>query len=88
MALEKKIKNKGIDFCYHRIFSISVVVNYTITIALVSYPSQMAREEARLDDGVIKEVVNYSFPYQEEISLKQAYEMIKTLPQFQDAVDV
>jgi hypothetical protein len=88
MALKKDIRSKGIDFSYHRISSITSVVNHNISIALVSYPDEISRQEAKTDDDVIKIITNYNFPYQDGITTKQAYELLKTLPAFEGAEDV
>lgn len=87
MALQKEIMQKnGVSTNYHRILFVHSTINYNISIAVLSY----LNEESRRSDNSEKFVVSvtYEVPYQENMTVEQAYEYLKTLPEFEGAVDV
>lgn len=102
MALKKKITAKnGIVTEYHRIAMISVEVNQQNTILLYSYLSEDGRQvEKDYAAGKYKDVDSglVPFPYYEAqylhpdydgtMTIEEAYEYLKSLPEFERAEDV
>lgn len=87
MALQKDIiQRNGVLTTYHRIFFIQSRINSGVSIAVLSY----LNEESRRSDNPEKFVasVTYEIPYQENMTVEQAYEYLKTLPEFEGAEDV
>lgn len=98
MALKKKIvKQNGVELDYHRIAMVKIDTNQKSTILLYSYINEEGRNyEKRYAAGEI--VGEPSFPYvdaeyislnyDENMNIKNAYEWLKTQPQFEGAEDV
>ena len=87
MALQKEIvQPNGVTTNYHRIHFIQSIINSDICIAVLSY----LNEESRRSDNAEKFVVSvtYDIPDQENMTVEQAYEYLKTLPKFEGAEDV
>lgn len=87
MALQKEIvQRNGVVTNYHRIHFVQSIINSDIFIAVLSY----LNEESRRSDSSEKFVVSvsYDIPYQENMTVEQAYEYLKTLPEFEGAEDV
>ena len=99
MALQKKITaDNGIVTEYHRIAMLKIEVKQR-NIALVhSYLSEDGRQIEKdyeaglyrhLEEGMMKfPYVNaeyIDFPYDGEMTISKAYELLKELPQFKDA---
>lgn len=100
MGLFKSTKDKdlGIPVTYHRISSIRQCTNQWIQLQVCSYISQEDRNEEqrnieRQENGedivnVFSSVEYFSLPYIDGITCTQAYEYLKTLPEFEGATDV
>lgn len=98
MALKKKIKMpNGIELDYHRIAMVKIDTNQQTTILVHSYLDESGRNyEKSYAAGEIKGEPTFpfvsaeymSFAYDEAMSIKNAYEWLKTQPQFEGAVDV
>ena len=91
MALYKEIRQQnGVRLNYHRVLYLQKMINNHNTIALTSY----ADEEARLceNDGFENMPYNvtttYYMDYDPDMTVEQAYEYIKSLPEFIGAQDV
>lgn len=90
MALGKEIiQPDGVPTRYHRILFIQSTVNEQCSIAVVSYVDNASRvaEEDGQNDSVYKNATTYEFPYVENMTIQDAYERLKTLEVFEDAVD-
>lgn len=98
MALKKKItKPNGIELDYHRIAMVKIDTNSQTTILVYSYLSEAGRNyEKSYAAGEIKGEPNFPYvdaeyltlPYDENMNIKNAYEWLKTQPQFEGAEDV
>lgn len=101
MGLKKQITlNNGIVVNYHRIISLNKITNQYNVIELGSYLSQEARQEEqnKLETGLeTQEAVpmnifiesNYlTIPYDEQMTIEQAYDYLKNLDDFKGAIDV
>lgn len=101
MALKKGIVGEdGVALSYHRIVSISMIINGITTIEVGSYINQKYRENQLHNESVSSEDVEreiippyilpryYLLPYTDDMTVKKAYEYLKTLPEFEGAEDV
>ena len=94
MALIKEIEqDNGIITTYHRIMRIDTITNKETQIIVYSYINQAKREEeinALPEDEIFNVISSEAIikEYTEEFSIKDAYEYLKTLDKFKDAVDV
>lgn len=98
MALLKPVlRPNGLTLNYHRIAMVKIDTNQQITLLMHSYLNEEARNyEKRYEAGEIEGEPTFpyvdaeymSFDYDENMSIKNAYEFIKTLPQFEGAKDI
>lgn len=99
MALLKDIKlNNGIVLSYHRINTVLIHTNEQIVIEVSSYINEEERlkekewYEQNADNdipmNVYIETEYYNIDYNEEFSVKQAYEYLKTLDKYKGSIDV
>ena len=99
MALKKNItKPNGIQLEYHRIAMLTVEVNQQITLLVRSYLSKNGREyEKMYEAGEIKEDnvtlpynegEYYHFEYSDDITVKGAYGLLKSMDEFSGAEDI
>lgn len=94
MALKKDIVlENGITVKYHRINRIDIRINEVILISVISYLNDTERErekEYKPDESnlnIFKKEWIKENEYKDKYSIKEAYEYLKTLDQFKDAVD-
>ena len=97
MAIRKKItKPNGLALEYHRVAMVKIDTNQQCTILVESYLTEEGREyEKAYARG---EIENPTFPYtvgeyittdyDENMSVKNAYEWLKQQPEFEGAEDV
>lgn len=98
MALYKSVrKPNGLVLNYHRIAMIKIDINQQITLLLYSYLNEDGRNyEKTYAEGKIEEeptfpYVDYQYlnlDYDENMNIKNAYEYLKTLPEFEGAEDI
>lgn len=97
MALMKKIKKpNGLVLEYHRIAMVKIDTNQQCTILVESYLNEDCREyEKSYARGEIQNPIfpytdneYVSFDYDENMSVKNAYEWLKQQPDFEGAEDV
>lgn len=98
MALLKNIElENGIVTNYHRIVSLNSIVNNQNIIEVASYINQNKRKEEKeyydSDDenksmNVFIDTRYYNTDYDENMSVKTAYNYLKSLDEFKDAEDV
>lgn len=91
MALYKEIRQEdGVTTKYHRILFLQLLTNHHNSIAVVSYVDDTARNDEK--EAVIaqpyQKSVTYELPYDESMTVESAYEYLKTLPQFEGAIDI
>ena len=91
MALHKEIKQKdGVITKYHRILFLTQTVNRQNSIAVLSYVDEQSREDEKTNtiNQPYRGSVTYETDYDAEMTIATAYDYLKTLPQFEGAVDV
>lgn len=89
MALYKPIEQEnGLTLSYHRIFFIEQTINDHIAIVVSSYLDQASREKEKAGGSIYNICVTYNRDYVEDMTVKQAYEYLKTLDDFKGATDV
>lgn len=91
MALKKKIKqSNGIETSYHRILYLQVTPNRGCSIVVQSYIDESARESELTGEyeSVYRNAVTYETEYDENMTIKKAYQYLKKLEKFSDAEDV
>lgn len=90
MALIKPIKQiDGVVTNYHRILFLQKNINNHNSIAVLSYIDDAARDgekEATLQQPYCHSVT-YITAYDAEMTVADAYDYLKTLPEFDGAVD-
>lgn len=91
MALYKDIRQiDGVTTNYHRILYLTHTVNSHNSIAVISYVDTVARNDEK--NSIIQEpyvkAVTYETNYDEYMTVENAYEYLKTLPDFEGAIDV
>lgn len=93
MAIEKTIYSElGVPVSYHRVSSVSAITNGAIQIQVISYLNEKERE--RQKSGDTEEDPIFSFPtyyqadYVDGMTCSEAYEFLKTLPEFKGATDI
>ena len=91
MALFKDVRQEdGVTTSYHRILQIIQTVNRQTSISVLSYVDEAARvdEKAWVIQQPYSKNVTYETAYDENMTVANAYEFLKTLPQFEGAEDV
>jgi hypothetical protein len=101
MALKKEIElENGIILNYHRIVSINKITNTAIIIEVASYISQAKREEEAeairisqetgeaVEMNILINTIYLNKEYEENETIKDLYEYLKTTDKFKNAEDV
>lgn len=95
MALNKKIElDSGVVVNYHRVVSVNKITNIQNIIEVASYTSEAKRDEEReaVATGntfnVFIETTYLNAPYNQSMNIRNAYDYLKTLPEFEGAEDV
>lgn len=91
MALKKEVRQyDGVVTNYHRISLLTQSINRCTSIAVLSYVDGEAREGEK--DSTLPQPyqtsVSYEMKYDPTMTIESAYEYLKTLPQFEGAVDI
>lgn len=91
MALYKNIiQEDGVPTSYHRILFLMKTINRHNSIAVLSYVDNNARnneKESVLAQPYCKNIT-YELPYDENMTVEDAYSYLKTLPHFENAEDI
>lgn len=94
MALIKSITlSNGIPVSYHRVVSVTNIINHETIIEIASYTSKEKRleEKSALKENEPMDVYlstrRIPVPYQQSMDAKDAYEYIKTLDEYKNAED-
>lgn len=91
MALLKPIRGEdGVTTSYHRILFLTLTINEQNSIAVLSYVDDKARIEQKENTLTMpyQRSITYETTYDPEMTIKTAYEYLKTLPEFEGAEDV
>lgn len=98
MALFKEIReSNGLTLKYHRIAHITLYINKCISINILSYSDEKARSEEKREpkyspykkNEIYYSIRNIEIPYSDNaLSVKEAYNYLKTLDEFKDAEDI
>lgn len=89
MALQKSItQDNGVVTNYHRIQFIQSSINSHTSIAVLSYINQNGRDKESTESKPYKTAVTYETDYVENMTVESAYDYLKTLPEFEGAIDV
>ena len=91
MALKKDIRQiDGVTTSYHRILFLQQMINHHNSIAVASYVDAAARDAEKMNilTQPYKASKTYETAYDESMTIKSAYEYLKTLPEFEGAEDV
>lgn len=98
MALKKEIElENGIILNYHRITSINKITNNYNIVEISSYTSEKQREKEieyyKSEDedktmNVFIDTTYVNMEYNENITIEEIYEYLKTLDKFKDAEDI
>lgn len=98
MALKKEIQlENGIILNYHRIVSLNKITNQSNIIEIASYTSKEKRQEeieyyqSTDEDKSINVFIDTTYidtEYDEEMTIDNAYEYLKTTDKFKNAEDI
>lgn len=90
MALNKAIRqDDGVVTNYHRILFTQQMLNHHNSIVVVSYVDREAREgEKEAKKPPYRQSKTFEVPYDENMIPSKAYDVLKTLPDFEGAEDV
>lgn len=95
MGLRKGITlDNGVIVNYHRIVSINNITNVSTIIEVASYTSKDKREEEKtaienseaMNVFIDTDYINKE--YEEDFTIEQAYDYLKTLDKFKDSEDI
>lgn len=90
MALKKAIRQMdGVTTNYHRILFIMATTNSHNSIAVLSYVDEQAREDElnHIIELPYQKSTTYETEYKENMTIEEAYEYLKTTPEFEGAED-
>lgn len=90
MALEKAIRQSdGVVTNYHRILFLQTTVNQQNSIAVLSYVDESSREDEKYAaiSQPYRKSKSYETTYDEKMTIELAYQFLKTLPEFEGAID-
>lgn len=88
------LTEEGVTTTYHRIVSMNVVTNHEIIIEVRSYIDAEGRAKEQESYDIVDRIPHYSktvfipTEYDENMDIKGAYDFIKTLPDYEGAIDV
>lgn len=89
MALKKEVRqDNGVVTNYHRILYVMSTINSHVSIAVLSYIDAAGRNMENSVTEPYKVAVTYEKEYEENMTIKDAYEYLKTLPEFEGAEDI
>ena len=90
MALQKAIRQEdGVTTSYHRISYIHNTTNRQSSIAVLSYVDEESRQD-EINNKIqpYRQSKTFETTYDEGMTPEKAYEYLKTLPDFEGAVDI
>ena len=94
MSLNKEIVlENGVTINYHRVVSVNNITNHASIIEVASYTSESKRleEKEKMANNESMDIFIYteyiSLEYTQDLNVDTAYEYLKTLDKFADAID-
>lgn len=89
MALKKEIRqDNGVVTSYHRILFVQSTINSHTSIAVLSYIDEQGRKQDSIEKPAYKVAITYETKYVRNMTIKMAYDYLKTLEEFKGAEDV
>lgn len=89
MAIKKKIQlENGVIVNYHRIVSLTKIINNSNIIEIASYTDETKRKEENSSTNIFIQTNYIQIPYDEKMTVSDAYEYIKTLDSFKNSKDI
>lgn len=91
MALSKNITQEdGVVTSYHRIQSVIINTNSHNSIIVISCINSSTREKEKegLNPTPYQKAITYETNYSPNMSVEAAYDFLKTLDAYKDAVDI
>lgn len=92
MALLKDIElENGITTKYHRIVSLNKIINVQNIIEVASYTSQEKRKDdvpSEEEKNIYIETKYINTPYDENMTVEDAYNYLKTTDEFENSQDI
>lgn len=89
MALNKAIRQEdGVTTSYHRVSYIHNTINRQTSLSVMSYVDKKAREDELEGKSPYRQSKTFEVEYDENITPSKAYEILKSLPDFEGAEDV
>lgn len=89
MALLKPITQRdGVVTNYHRILLMQSVINSHTSISVLSYINEEGRQNEDSEDPPYKSAITYETDYVENMTIENAYNYLKSLPEFEGAEDI
>ena len=91
MALYKEIRRPdGVTTSYHRILFMTHTTNCQNSIAVLSYVDDESRAYEKSDLMVqpYQKCITYVTQYNPAMTIEDAYNYLKTLPEFEGAIDI
>lgn len=90
LLINKQLEN-GINVQYHRIVSITNIVNVQSIIEVASYINSETRKDdvpSSEEKNVFIDTQYYNFDYDEDMNISKAYQTLKDLEEFKGAKDI
>lgn len=89
MALNKAIRQEdGVTTSYHRVSYIHNTINRQTSLSVMSYVDKKAREDELEGKSPYRQSKTFEVEYDENITPSKAYDILKSLPDFEGAEDV
>ncbi len=95
MALYKEIDlDNGVTVRYHRVVSVNTITNVQNIIEVASYTSKEKRDEEKKsietggDSNVFIETTFVNADYNQSMTIIDAYDYLKALPEYEGAIEV
>lgn len=95
MALYKEIDlDNGVTVRYHRVVSVNTITNVQNIIEVASYTSKEKRDEEKKsietggDSNVFIETTFVNADYDPNMTIINAYDYLKALPEYEGAIEV
>ena len=86
MAIIKEIKQEdGVTTSYHRILALTQTINSHNSIEVLSYVDAKSRETENAEVRPYKQGITFELEYDENMTIADAYNYLKTLELFEGA---
>ena len=89
MALYKAVQqDDGVITDYHRVLFTQSHINSHVSVAVVSYIDRLSRDTESVETQPYKRFKTYETDYKENMTIEEIYAFLKSLPDFEGALDV